>query len=285
MVREIRLFLPNGMEGSIMEAEISNLKGKVLKMSRGDIRNRLNKDIEAIGVYFLFCDSDDGNDDSGRSVYIGESGNVQKRLLQHIQDYNDDKEKFYWNSVVILINPEFDESKVLYLEDYFTQEVKKCARYGVKTQKTRGDVAMNKNTKLVLKDFIADVTVLINILGGNVLKPYVTEGMTKTAVSNKDTDKKQFYIEKRGADAMCIRTDEGFVLLKGSTIRMDMTDSCPPWTKALRENNPNIDKGGIVNKDILFNTPSCAASFVLGSSVSGNIEWQTADGTMLKDCK
>ena len=45
-------------------------------------------------MYFLFCQEDDGSD----SVYIGEAENVQKRLIQHLNDYNAGK-----SSLLIII--------------------------------------------------------------------------------------------------------------------------------------------------------------------------------------
>lgn len=35
-------------------------------------------------------------DDGSDSVYIGEAENVKERLIQHLRDYQSEKEKYYW---------------------------------------------------------------------------------------------------------------------------------------------------------------------------------------------
>ena len=55
------------------------------------------------GVYFLFCKEDDGTE----AVYIGEAENVKERLVQHIRDYQAEKEKYY----DLLINQVFTDMK------------------------------------------------------------------------------------------------------------------------------------------------------------------------------
>lgn len=42
-------------------------------------------------------------------------------------------------------------------------------------------------------------------------------------------------------------------------------------------------KGNILLEDILFSSPSGAAAFVCGYSISGNIAWKDGAGTPLKD--
>ena len=49
------------------------------------------------------------------------------------------------------------------------------------------------------------------------------------------------------------------------------------------DHKEDIDENSILQKDILFKSPSGASSFVLGSSTSGQVEWKTADGRMFKE--
>lgn len=44
-----------------------------------------------------------------------------------------------------------------------------------------------------------------------------------------------------------------------------------------------ISEDFVLLEDILFNTPSGAASFVCGASTNGNVEWKTSDGITLKE--
>ena len=71
---------------------------KQSKFQRTEIQQCDRDDIRNAGIYFLFCKEDSDLD----SVYIGEAENVLDRLIQHLRDYNSDKEKYYWNSAVVL---------------------------------------------------------------------------------------------------------------------------------------------------------------------------------------
>ncbi|WP_443795451.1 DUF4357 domain-containing protein [Dialister hominis] len=44
-----------------------------------------------------------------------------------------------------------------------------------------------------------------------------------------------------------------------------------------------MDANHILTEDILLTSPSAAAAFVGGSSLSGNELWKTADGVSLKN--
>ena len=93
--KAIELFLVNGTADSLITAELSNWNGKAIKIPRIELPACKRDDITQAGVYFLFCKEDAGTD----SVYIGEAENVKERLLQHLRDYQTEKEKYYWTSI------------------------------------------------------------------------------------------------------------------------------------------------------------------------------------------
>ena len=74
-------------------------------------------DITQAGVYFLFCKEDD----SSESVYIGEAENVKERLVQHLRDYQSEKEMYYWNTAVIFIGRDLNKALIRYLENRFVE--------------------------------------------------------------------------------------------------------------------------------------------------------------------
>lgn len=57
--------------------------GKAIKILLIDVSSCSREGITKAGVYFLFCNEDDGSD----SIWIGEAKNVKDRLMQHLQDY------------------------------------------------------------------------------------------------------------------------------------------------------------------------------------------------------
>jgi hypothetical protein len=78
------------------------------------------------------------------------------------------------------------------------------------------------------------------------------------------------------------RNTEGFVVLKGSHIEPNDSDSIPPGVKEARQ-KAKIDKDGVLHEDVLFKSPSYAAAFVIGGHANGLTEWKTVDGKTLKD--
>ena len=100
----------------------------------------------------------------------------------------------------------------------------------------------------------------------------------------KDDEKKEqetFHLSGRTGNAQGFPLDgDEFIVLKGSKISSDVTDSFPQGYNDLREKL--IEQGIIVNnvfvKDYVFSSPSAASSVVLGKSSNGRKEWTMLDG-------
>ena len=60
--------------------------------------------------------------------------------------------------------------------------------------------------------------------------------------------------------------------------------SCPDPTLRNREKyTSKVDENYVLIEDILFTSPSSAASYIGGASLSGNACWYNAEGTTLKN--
>ena len=159
--KSIELFLANGTADSLIIAELSNWNGKAIKIPRIEVADCKRDDINGAGVYFLFCKEEDDTD----FVYIGESETVQDRLIQHIRDYNAEKEKFYWTTAVIFLGRDLNKALIRYLEDRFVQIARECKRYNVLTKNTYSRTVMKEAHIAAMEEFIDNVRVLINALG------------------------------------------------------------------------------------------------------------------------
>ncbi len=85
-------------------------------------------------------------------------------------------------------------------------------------------------------------------------------------------------------NAKCRRTENGYILLKGSQIAPLLKNSCGKDGKALRDKYASIiSPDSITLEDIYFNSSTAAAKFVAGSSLNGKLYWKTKDGVLLKD--
>lgn len=276
--KTIELFLVNGTADSLITAELSNWNGKALKIPRIEVVSCNRDDIAQAGVYFLFCKEDDGSD----SVYIGEAENVKDRLVQHLRDYQSEKEKYYWNTAVIFVGRDLNKALIRYLENRFVEIARNCKRYIVLTKNTYRNTVMKESQIAVMEEFVDNVKVLINALGYKVLEPLLHSD------SNESTsvDDILLFINKGNAVATGKVTSEGFVVLKGTIINERMSTKSL-GTSVIKLREKYLSDGKVENltttEDILFSSSSAAADFILGYSVSGPKTWTDRSGRSLKE--
>lgn len=275
--KAIELFLVNGTADSLITAELSNWNGKAIKIPRIELASCAREDITQAGVYFLFCKEDDGSD----SVYIGEAENVRERLVQHLRDYQVDKEKFYWNTAVIFIGRDLNKALIRYLENRFVEIARKCKRYLVLTKNTYRNTVMKESQIAVMEEFIDNVKVLINALGYKVL-----ESLAQVESVTAKMDDEVLTLSTSTADATGKVTTEGFVVFEGATVNEKISQkSLSAGMQKLRQEL--FDSGKVqklkTTEDLLFSSSSAAADFILGYRVSGPQMWKAKDGRSLKE--
>ncbi|MBQ7137649.1 MAG: DUF4357 domain-containing protein [Clostridia bacterium] len=81
-----------------------------------------------------------------------------------------------------------------------------------------------------------------------------------------------------------VPTVDGFVLLKGSTIHENASESLPnAIRRKVEQSRTNGEiRNGILQNDKLFKSSSAAAAFAAGYSISGPQQWKTEGGESLK---
>ena len=129
---------------------------------------------------------------------------------------------------------------------------------------------------------------MMGTLGHKLFEPLTERPVvkTKTVLSHSEEDLTLYLsrtIRKSGVTvhATCKQTNEGFVVLKGSLIEKEDTESLQP-NVIERRLKAKIDESGILLEDVLFPSPSFAAAFVIGGKANGLTEWKTKDGVSLK---
>ncbi len=281
--KSIELFLVNGSADSLITAELSNWNGKAIKIPRIEVASCNRDDITQAGVYFLFCKEDDSSD----SVYIGEAENVKERLVQHLRDYQSEKEKYYWTTAAIFIGRDLNKALIRYLENRFVEIARACKRYTVLTKNTYKNTVMKESQIAVMEEFVDNVKTLISALGYKVLeqlnKPII---VANDDWENAETEDLSLHLERtiKGVgkvEADGVRTSEGFVVLQGSHIATEDDDTIPAVLKEQRRKVSVVD--GVLQEDVLFSSPSYAAMFVIGKSANGLTSWKDENGRSLKE--
>ena len=272
MGKQIELYLLNNTINGAVTIDIHGWAGKAIKIPRtevegGALSDELN---QKTGVYFLMC----LNEDTGKeSVYIGESLDIKKRLKQHMRDYSNGKETFYWRTAVAFVSPQLNETRITYMENVLTQQAKSCNNYEILTKATKTSLKVDLGTQDSCNQFIEEIKMLLGLLDYKIFDDTGNE---------KVSDSKILYC--KGAKGFV--SAGGFTVLKGSKVE-DIRPSLKglPYYELRRklEKNKTIENGAFTKDCDEFKAPSAASSVVLGRPSNGQKKWKNASGVLLKD--
>ena len=290
--KSINLFLMDGDPNGRIKCTLANWTGVAYKIPRTELEKCKGRDdLSQSGVYFLFGTSDQ----TGESVvYIGQAG-VRKNgegILYRLQEHKRNPDKDYWTEAVVFTtsNNSFGPTEISYLENRFTNLALAAKRYAIKNgnDPTLGNITEEKESEL--EEFLDYAKIVMGTLGHKMfepladVKPSIQPNNTTTPESSGFLLHMKRKSRKSGQtiEADCKQTVEGFVVLKGSHIEPNDSDSIPPGIKEARQKT-KIDEDGVLQEDVLFKSPSYAAAFVIGGHANGLTEWKTNEGKSLKD--
>ena len=274
--KTIKLFLMDGEPSGRMKCSLANWTGIAYKIPRTALDKCKDLDIlKQSGVYFLF-----GTDKSDNAVvYIGQAGARKngKGLLLRIQEPHASID--YWTEAVMFTttNNSFGPTEISYLENRFCNMAIEAGRYVVKNGNDPNPGNITEETESELEEFIDYAKIVMGTLGHKVFEPFAPS-------SEVEDEEPVLYLEYGKGIASGKRTSDGFVIFKGSAVNPSLTKSCPERTiKDRKKYASKINKNGVLISDILLSSPSSAAGFVGGASLSGNALWKDSNGKTLKE--
>jgi hypothetical protein len=279
----IQIFLPAGDPRGMRVAEITTRIVRVIEVPRSELANFL-KTPEAlqVGVYFLMGELSEAG---LPRAYIGQSGNVGNRLVQHNQS------KDFWNRalVVISLTNSMTQTHALFLEWFAIAEATKAGRYSLEN----GNTGARPHTPAPLEADCHEIhetaATLLATLGQPIFEPLTN---ATNSLNGKTEAPDLFYCKGPDARAVGEYTSEGFVVHKASTARIEIVTSIK-GTSQERFRQQLVTEGVLAlegdhyvfTRDHLFSSPSMAAIAVLGRSANGWIEWKTEQGQTLDGAK
>lgn len=274
--KTLKLFLIDGEPSGRIKCSLANWTGIAYKIPRTALDKCKDMDLlKQSGVYFLF-----GTDKFDNAVvYIGQAGIRKngKGLLLRIQEPHTTID--YWTEAIMFTttNNSFGPTEISYLENRFCNMALQSGRYSVKNGNDPNPGNITEETESELEEFVDYAKIVMGALGHKVFEPLAPSA---DSVDNEPV----LYLEYGKGKAIGKRTSDGFVILKGSTINQSLTKSCPERTvKDRNKYADKIDKNNVLTADLLFSSPSAAAGFIGGASLSGNALWKDADGKSLKE--
>lgn len=282
--KNINMFLMDGTPTGRIKCTIANWTGVAYKLPRTELERCKNRDdLKQSGVYFLFGASNE----TGRPVaYIGQAGNrkngegILNRLLEHKR--NADKD--YWTDAVVFTtsNNSFGPTEISFLENKFCKLAINANRYEVKNgnDPSAGHITEEKESEM--EEFVELSRIIMGTLGHNIFEP-ITESLVDTPAV--ESGELLFYLKRKNnsVDAVCRKTDKGYLVLKGSKISATLSEKyAPKFVRELRK-TCKISSDNILLEDVFFTTPSAAQFFVSGSIGAPYLDWKTKDGVQLID--
>lgn len=276
----------DGDSSGRIKCTLPNWTGVSYKIPRTELdKCKTREDLSQSGVYFLFGISDKTGENV---VYIGQAGTRKKGegILNRLQEHKRNPEKDYWSEAVVFTtsNNSFGPTEISYLENRFTNMAREANRYIVQNgnEPCAGNITEEKECEL--EDFIDYAKIVMGALNHRVFEPLTQFETTVSNNTENTNDDEIFYLTRANTNAKAKLTNEGMVLLAGSKIRGDITSSCPDYIKRLRKEYASyINSDNILEKDLLFKSPSGASSFVVGSASNGPKDWHTNVGKSFKE--
>ena len=196
----------------------------------------------------------------------------------------------FFNEVIVLTTDTniFGPTELNYLENKFAEKIKFSKRYILKNQNEPniGNVTEEKESELI--EILSNSEMIIGTLGHKLFIPTLEKDTVDDAVI---ADEELLFLSRKirksnlQIEAKCKRTNEGFVVLKGSMISLEDLKTMPKLIKELRVQliNSGIIKDGILKENQLFTSASYAAAFVLGTNANGLTHWKIKNGQTLKE--
>lgn len=277
--KTIQVFLTDGSPRGIKTAEITSNIEQAIFIPRNKVKDAARIDsisakINDAGIYFLF-----GEDDYSTKplVYIGQSRNCYDRVKNH------DQNKDFWNHVVIVLSKtnSFTTTHIEYLEQLAIDKAIKANRYTLKNNINPNQLTVPAPLEADLLDNFDTIKILLSTLGFTLFE----------LLKNEDRNNERLFCRSREALGTGEYQEDGFVVFKGSTIKKVFAPTTGESNKRLRnrlitekilvEHNEQY----IFSEDFIFNSPSAAASQVLGRNANGWKEWKSEGGITLNKLK
>ena len=286
--KTIQLYLMDSVPKGRIKCTLANWTGIAYKIPRTELEKAKSIDyLKQSGVYFLFSTSDETQENI---VYIGQAGTRKngEGILNRLQEHKRNPDKDYWTEAVAFTttNNTFGPTEISYLENQFTKLAIDSKRYIVKNsnEPSLGHVTEEKESEL--EEYIDSAKIVIGALGYRIFEPIIESPEIITTVLAPTPEPLLSLILKQGKKEKIIaqgkQTNEGFVIIKGSNIKSSTVKSVP--TKALKDRErANLDDNFVLLEDMLFNSPSSAASFVTGYAINGKDAWKDEQGRSLNE--
>ena len=269
----IKIFLPHGDPDGLRVIGKSNWTGTGVVFNRTAYQEAAKRpEITKTGVYILVGPTEDS---SLPTVYIGEGDPIKPRLDSHYAG----KDFWTWAVFFTAADGSLNKAHVKHLECRLVELAKAAKQANLDNVQTPQPPTLAEAELADTESFLADMLGIFPLLGLSVFE-------AKTATARGKT---MLYLRGAGIEGQGYEASQGFVVRKGSTARAQTAPSSHDGTVRLRNDLIKQEVLTIqgdrytLTQDYVFNSPSVAASILLGRNANGRIEWKDQSGKTLKE--
>lgn len=269
----VELYMPDADPSGVRVIEKMNWSGQGIAIPRSSfIREKSRPELNRPGVYVLV-----GRDEESNSpmLYIGEGDPIIERLSGHFSS------KSYWTELVAFTSKDgtLNKAHIQYLESRLVHLADVAKRCKLDNAQRPTEPTMSEAIKAVAEGYLQDLLLCMPLLNIACFEPAPEATLVV----------EYFEISGKGVKAKGFESTQGFVVVKDSEIAKDEAASVPTHIHAKREDLRTrgimVDKGAHYSlvDNYTFDSPSMAASVVLGNSTNGRFYWKNKDNVSLGD--
>lgn len=278
--KTIRIYLAEGTPSGVLIAEVGNWTGKVTVCPRTDLGKLHERtDTNRTGLYFLV--GPDPEKTTKDRVYIGESDNAFRRLIQHDKDESKD----FWNRAVIITSKDENLTKahVRYLESRLIELATHAARAVLANGTAPDKPALPEPDVADMEYFLGQVRLILPVLGFTFTEPVASRNKVTGQIEDEEASP-VFFMNPSGTNATAQEVNGRFIIFAGSTARKEGAAS---WDSYRGLRDQLIQDGKLIDSDVAgfyrfaedveFASPSAAATVVNAGNQNGRIVWKVKD--------
>jgi hypothetical protein len=285
MGKKLTVYMIDGTEYGPRLSEIGNWVGKAIYSPRSSVNKIISRpEFDNPGIYCLKGDpTDEAFDDK---IYIGEAENIRARLKQHLSDPNKDfKELIFFISKDELLT----KTQIKYLESRLIQIAIEAKSAQIENGNSPSLPTLHEADISDMEYFLEQIKLMLPVMGFRFLISSTVSHSELNLKSELTLNETVYKIKTKSFNATMIETDKGYIVLKGSESKKELSPSTTETYRNLRrkllETNILIESGDklIFAEDTVFNSPSSASNMVLGRNSNGFTEWENAKGKTFKE--
>lgn len=235
----------------------------------------------------IYCLKGDPTDEAfNERIYIGEAENIKARLKQHLSDPNKDfKELIFFISKDELLT----KTQIRYLESRMVQIAINAKTAQIDNGNSPSLPTLHEADISDMEYFLEQMKLILPVMGFNFLISSTASNTKAIYESEKNNVHTTYFIKTKTFKATMQETDQGYIVLKGSEAKKELSPSCTETYRNMRrkllETNIMIEKSGklVFAEDAIFNSPSAASNMVLGRNSNGFTEWVNKSGKTFKE--